>query len=75
MVWVLREIQSLSGRVFLVEGEKILLPFPRICNEGALEGFLIEVQDDGLEDLYPRPFDCGVRDVDPSRLVDSAELE
>jgi hypothetical protein len=53
----------------------MLLPAPRICNEGALEGFFIEVGDDGLGDLYLRPFDCGVRVVDPSSLVDPAELE
>ena len=75
MVWVLREVQSSSGRVPLVEGEKMFLPAPRICHEGALEGFLVEVGDDGLGDLYPTPFDCGVRFVDPYRLADLAEFE
>jgi len=74
VVWVLRKSQSSSGRVFLVEGEVLLLPVPRICNEEALEAFLIEVGDDSLGDLYPRPFDYGVWVVDPSRLVDPAEL-
>ena len=69
------EVHSSSGRVPLVEGEEVLLPVPRICNEGALEGFLVEVGNDGLGDLYPRPFDCGVRFVDPSRLADPVELE
>ena len=53
----------------------MLFPSPRICNERALEGFVIEVGDDSLGDLYSKPFDCGVWDVDPSRLVDPAELE
>ena len=53
----------------------MVLPVPRICYEGTLEGFLVEVGDDGLGDLYPRPFDCGVRAVDPSRLVYPAELK
>ena len=75
MVWVLREIHSSSGRVSLGESEEMLLSVPRICDEGALEGFLLEVGDDGLGDLYPMPFDCGVRVVDPSRLVDPVELE
>jgi hypothetical protein len=75
VVWVIREVQSSSGRVPLVAGEDVLLPVPRICNEGALEGFLVEVGYDGLGDLYPKPFDCGVRVVDPSRLADPAELE
>jgi hypothetical protein len=75
VVWVLREVQSSSGRIFLVEGEVMLLPVPRFCNEGALEGFLIEVGDDSLGNLYPRPIDCGLRAADPSRLGDHAELE
>ena len=53
MVWVLREIQSSSGRVSLVEGEVLLLPVPRICNEGALEGFLIEIGDVSLGICIP----------------------
>jgi hypothetical protein len=75
VVWVLREVQSSSGRVSLVESEEVLLPVTRICNEGSLEGFLVEVGDDGPGDLYPMPFDCDVRIVDPSHLADLDELE
>ena len=75
MVWVLREIKSSSGRVSLIEGEVMLLLVPRICNEGSLEGFLIEVRDNGLGNLYPMSLNCGVRSVDPSRLADLAKLE
>ena len=74
MLWVIREVQLSYGRVSLVKGEVMLLPVPRICNEGAHDGFFIEVGDDSLGDLYPRPFDYGVWVVDPSRLVDPAEL-
>jgi hypothetical protein len=66
---------SSSGRVSLVEGEVVLLLVPRICDEGALEGLLVEVGDDGMGDLYPMPFDCDVRVVDPPCLVDLVELE
>ena len=75
MVWVLREVQSSSGRVSLVEGEGMLLPDPRVCDEGALEGLLVKVGDDGLGDLYPRPFYCDVRVDDPPYLVDPTKLE
>ena len=75
MVWVLREVQSSSGRISLVEGEEVLLPVPRMCDEGALERLFVEVGDDGLGDLYLMPIDCDVRAVDPSCLVDHVELE
>jgi hypothetical protein len=75
VVWVLREVQSLSGWVSLVEGKKVFLPVPRASCEESLEGFLVEIRDDGLEDFYSMPFDCGVRVVDPSRFDDLAEFE
>ena len=75
MVWVLCEVQSSSGRVSLLDGEVVLLPYYRVCDEGALEGLLVKVREDGLGDLYPEPFDCGVRVVDPPCLVDLDELE
>jgi hypothetical protein len=75
VVRVLREVQFSSGWVSLVEGEKVCLLVPRVSYEGALEGFLVQVGDDGMGDLYPRPFDCGVRVVDPSRLDDPVEFE
>jgi hypothetical protein len=53
----------------------MLLPVSRICNQGALEGFLTEVGDDSPGDTYSRPFDCGVRALDPSCLADCDELE
>ena len=53
----------------------MLLLVPRICNEGSLEGLLVEVGDYGLGDLYPRPFIFDVRVVDPSRLAYLADLK
>ena len=75
VVWVLREVQSSSGWVSLVDSEKVFLPVPRVNYEGALEGFLVEVGDDGLGDFYPRLFDCGVRIVDLSHLDDLVEFD
>ena len=74
MVGVLGEIQSSSGRVSLIEGEVVILQVPRICDKGALEWLLVEVGYDDLGNLYPRPFNCGVGGVDPSRFADLAEL-
>ena len=74
VVRVLREVQSSSGRVPLVEGERVFLPAPHIGYEGTLEGFAVQVGDNGMGDLYSRPFNCCVRVVDPSRLVDLAEF-
>ena len=75
VVRVLREVQYSSGRVPLVEGERAFLPVPRIGYQGALERFVVKAGDDGLGDLYPRPFNCCVRVVDPSRLIDPVEFE
>ena len=75
MVWVLREVQFSSGRVSLVEGEIVLLLVPRLCDEGALKGLLVEVGDDGLGDLYPKPIDCDVKVVNPPCLANSGKLE
>ena len=75
VVGVLCEVQSASGRVSLVDGEEVLLPIPLVCDEGESEGFLFEVGDDGLGNLYLWPLYRGVRAVDPSRLTDPIELE
>ena len=53
----------------------MLLPDPLVGNGGALEGFVVQVGDDGMGNLYPMSFNCGVRVVDPSRLADPIELE
>jgi hypothetical protein len=34
VVGILREVQSASGRVSLVEGEEVLLPILLVCDEG-----------------------------------------
>ena len=75
VVRVLREVQSSSGQFPHVEGERVFLQVPRIGYEGALEGCIVKVGDDGLGDLYPMPFNCCLRVVDPSRLADLAEFE
>ena len=75
VVGVLREVQSTYGRVSLVECEEVLLPISLVCDEGVLKELLFEVGDDGLRNLYPWSFYCGVRAVDPSRFSDSTELE
>ena len=75
VVRVLCEVQSSSGWVSLVEGEVVLCPRSSVCDEGALDGLLDEVGDDGLGDLYPRPFFGDVGDVNPPCLVDLVELE
>ena len=74
MVGVLREVQSASGRVSLVECEEVLLPISLVCDEGELKGLLFEIGDDGMGNLYLWQLYCGVRAVDPSRFTDSIVL-
>ncbi len=75
IVLVSGEVESTSGWVPLVEGEVVFLPCPFVGVESELKGLLVEITDDGLWNLNPKPFHCDVGAIDHSDFGYFAELE